>query len=567
MPRRLAAILVADVVGYSRLMRADEAGTISALQSHREDIFSPALAQWGGRLVKLMGDGSLVEFASVVDAVEAALQIQRESSATQSPIRLRIGVNLGDIVVEEDDIYGDGVNVAARLETLAEPDGICISSIVYESLNNLLEERFEDAGEHVIKGMDEPVRVFRWPSAGKTRPQIEKPSIAILPFENVSNAPEDEYFSLGTTDDIATDLSKISGLVVISRDATRDYAGSGATPGQVGRELGVRYVLSGSVRRGNGRVRVNARLVDAQTENQLWAERFDGKLEEIFEFQDHITESIVTTLSVSMTRAEQERAFSKETKNLRAYDYVLQGNAFHSRFTRADNAKALELYSRALELAPEYAPAHAGFAWAMNHQSNQEWGEDKAAAMDLALKHAKQAVALDSSLAKAHLALADVYCWQRQHTLAVAEGQKAVELEPSNADAHFALSYYLITAGRPEEAKKEALLSLRYNPVHSIGAYHENLGISHYLTYEFESALSALEEGVARRPNYDGLHQWLAATYAQLGRLEDAKKQAREYMELKPHVTLDKLAKRLPYKRKSDLDLLLDGLRKAGVPN
>ena len=566
MPRRLAAILVADVVGYSRLMRADEEGTLAALRAHRENIFNPEIAKRGGRLVKLMGDGALVEFASVVDAVEAALQVQAKSMASDSTIRLRIGVNLGDVVVDDGDLYGDGVNIAARLETLAEPDGICVSAIVHESLSNRVEARFEDAGDFEIKGMDEPVRVYRWPSAGKVQAQPEKPSIAVLPFENVSNAPEDQYFSVGIVDDIATDLSKISGLVVISRDATRDYAGSSTTPGQVGRELGVRYVLAGSIRRGQDRVRVNARLVEAETESQKWAERFDGKLEEIFEFQDQITESIVSTLAVTVTQAEQDRAFRKEPKNLKAYEYVLQANAFHSRFTQADNSKALELYSRAIELAPDYAPAHAGFAWAMNHQSNQEWGDDKDGALELALKHAKQAVFLDSSLAKAHLALADVYCWQRQHSLAVAEGRKAVDLEPSNADAHFALAYYLITSGQPEEAQKEALLSLRYNPVYSIGAYHENLGISYYLTHDYDAALSALEEGVARRPGYDGLHQWLAATYAQLGREEEAQKQAREYLTLKPDVTLAKLAVRLPYKRASDLDHLLDGLRKAGVP-
>ena len=566
MARRLAAILVADVVGYSRLMSEDEAGTLSALREHQAQVFDPIVAERNGRLVKLMGDGALVEFPSVVDAVEAALKVQRQIADTDSQIRLRIGVNLGDVIADGNDIFGDGVNVAARLEALAEPDGICISSIVRESIGNRIDAEFADAGQHEVKGLSKPVRVYRWPAAGAVRTQPEKPSIAVMPFENMSKDPDETYFSQGIADDIATDLSKMSGLVVIARNATHEYQNRPLGPSQAARELGVRYVLEGSVRRGGGRVRVNVRLMDADNSSQLWADRFDGHLEEIFDLQDQITEKIVSTLSITLTRAEQDRAFRKEVGNLEAYDYVLQGNAFHRLFSKDDNARALKLYTKALELDPEYAPAHAGYSWAMNHEANQEWSTDPEKALNLALEHAKQAVLLDSGLAKAHLALADVYCWTRQHSLAVAEGRRAVELEPSNADAHFALAYYLNTAGDPQEAIKEARLSLRYNPVYALGAYYENLGIAFYLTEQFEAARTALEEGVGRHPGYDGLHQWLAATYAQLGQTEDARKQTREFLSLKPAVTLKKLAQRLPYKRKRDLDSLLDGLRKAGVP-
>ncbi|MEP1199075.1 adenylate/guanylate cyclase domain-containing protein [Tateyamaria sp.] len=558
---------MADVVGYSRLMSGDEVGTLSALQTHQADIFDPIVAEHGGRLVKLMGDGALVEFASVVDAVQAALDIQKSSADADGSIRLRIGINLGDILIDGDDIFGDGVNIAARLEAIAEPGGICIASIVQESTKKRIDALFEDAGEHEVKGLDQAIRVYRWPATGAVRWQRQKPSIAILPFENISSDPEDEYFSHGIADDIATDLSKNSGIVVIARNATYGYKDRSLGLAEIARELGVRYVLEGSVRRGGGKVRVNARLMDADTSSQLWANRYDGDLEEIFNLQDKVTESIVTTLAVTLTRAEQDRAFRKETKNLQAYDYVLQGNAYHNRFTKEDNAKALELYTRAIELDPGYAPAHAGFAWASAHESNQEWASDPKAAQELAMKHAKQAVLLDSSLSKAHMVLADAYCWRRQHNLAVVEGRRSVDLDPSNAEAHFALAYYLVTSGQAEKAVEEARLSIKYNPMFANCNYYETLGISLYLTNQYEAALSVLEDGLARFPHYDGLYQWSAATCAQLGRIEEARLHAQEYMSLKPGVTLKKLAERLPYKRTQDLQHMFDGLRKAGIPD
>lgn len=569
MARRLAAILAADVVGYSRLMGEDEAGTLAALQAHRAEIFDPVIAERGGRLVKLMGDGALVEFPSVVDAVEAAVAIQLRNSETDSRIRLRIGVNLGDIIIDGDDIYGDGVNIAARLEALAEPGGICIASIVHESIGNRVEVDFSDAGEHEVKGIKWPLRVWRWPTAGAAPASLatpEKPSIAILPFENMSSDPEDEYFSDGITDDIATDLSKVSGLFVIARNATHAYKGQAANSTHVARELGVRYILEGSVRRGGGNVRINARLMDANSANQLWAERFDGELTDIFALQDQITESIVTTLAVTLTRAEQDRALRKEVLNLKAYDYVLQGTAFHSRLTKGDNVKAKKLFTRAIELDPDYAPAHAGLAWVLVHDANQEWSADPKAALELALQHARRAVLVDSGLAKAHMVLGDVYCWMRQHKLAVAEGRRAIALDPSYADGHFALAYYLITSGQSEEAVGEAKMALRFNPVHAYNHYYEILGISLYLTKQYEAAITVLEQGVGRHPDYDGLHQWLAAAYAQLGQMEDARTHAKEFLRLWPDVSLRHLANKLPYESKRDLDHLLDGLRMAGVP-
>jgi adenylate cyclase len=569
MVRRLAAIMAADVVGFSSLMGDDETGTLAALQTHRAQIFDPVVEKHGGRVVKLMGDGTLVEFSSAVQAVEAALEIQQANTKADGRIRLRIGVNLGDIVIDGDDIYGDGVNVAARLEALAEPGGICIAAIVKDGIGNQIANDFKDIGEQNLKGIKRPIRVLCWPAHSATRStplKPEKPSIAILPFENMSSDPDDEYFSHGIADDLATDLAKVSGLFVFARSATREYQARSVVSTVVAQELGVRYVLEGSVRRGGGKLRINVRLTDAENASQLWAERFDGDLEDIFDFQDKITEHIVTTLALTLTRVEQDRAFQKETGNLKAYDYVLQGNAFTDRATKDANTEALEAYSKALALDNNYAPAHAGIAWALVREANQEWTSDPQYSLSLALKHAKQAVALDSSMAKARMVLADVYCWKRQHSLAVTEGRKAVELDPSNADAHFALAFYLVVAGDPEEAAKEAKLALRYNPMFASCFYYETLGIAYYLMGQYVEAAAALEVGLGRFPDYDGIHQWLAATHAKLGQIENAQAHAQEYIKLKPGVSLRSLTERLPYKRDSDLKHLFEGLRTAGIP-
>jgi adenylate cyclase len=298
--RRLAAILAADVVGYSRLMGEDEAGTLAALRAHRAEIFDPVIAERGGRLVKLMGDGALVEFPSAVDAVEAALAIQQRVAAGDGSIRLRIGVNLGDIIIDGDDIYGDGVNVASRLERLAEPGGICISSIVHESIGNRIEAEFRDAGAHEVKGIDRPIRVWRWPAEGAARADRaplalpEKPSIAILPFDNMSSDPEQEFFAEGIAEDIITELSKFRSLFVIARNSSFAFKGQALEVKEVGRRLGVRYVVEGSVRRAGNRVRITAQLIDALDDTHLWAEHYDRELEDIFAVQDEVTHAMPT---------------------------------------------------------------------------------------------------------------------------------------------------------------------------------------------------------------------------------------------------------------------------------
>ena len=340
--RKLAAILAADVVGYSRLMGADEAGTLAALKRHRETIFDPAVAAHNGRIVKLIGDGTIVEFGSVVDAVNCALSVQRsgattpDESASQQIIVLRIGINLGDVIIEGDDIYGDGVNIAARLEPLAEPGGICVSSIVNESVGNRIDVRFQDGGDISVKNIDRPIRVWKWhPSAttptaarsnaAKPQPNVATASIAVLPFTNMSGDPEQEYFSDGISEDIITDLSKIAGLTVIARNSSFAFKGRSVDVRAVGRDLGVRSVLEGSIRRAGNRVRITAQLIDAATGAHLWADRYDRDLTDIFAVQDDVTRRIVDALKVTLSPAEKARLTDTGTTNIEAYNCFLRG--------------------------------------------------------------------------------------------------------------------------------------------------------------------------------------------------------------------------------------------------
>src|SRR5271155_1585366 len=341
--RNRAAILAADVVGYSRLMGADEAGTLAALKRHRETVFDPAVVAHSGRLVKLIGDGSIVEFASVVDAVNCALTVQRSGVAAPDQsapqIVLRIGINLGDVIIEGDDIYGDGVNIAARLEPHAEPGGICVSSIVNESVGNRIDVRFQDSGEISGKNIDRPIRIWRWhpntasapaqaPETANREPTGTPASIAVLPFANMSGDPEQEYFTDGISEDIITDLSKLAGLTVIARNSSFTYKGRSVDVRTVGRELGVRAVLEGSIRRAGQRVRITAQLIDATTGGHLWADRYDRDLTDIFEVQDDVTHRIVDALKITLSPAEQERLADTETSDVAAYDCVLRGREF-----------------------------------------------------------------------------------------------------------------------------------------------------------------------------------------------------------------------------------------------
>jgi adenylate cyclase len=579
MERRLAAILVTDMVGYSRLMGLDEEGTIARQRTHKNEVFDPRVAQHGGRIFKTTGDGMLVEFPSVVDAVKCAMAIQTELNGCDADvsedrrIRYRIGINLGDIVSDGDDILGDGVNVATRLEGLAEPGGVCISGTVYDHLAGKVDGAFEDAGEQTFKNVPRPVRCWHWrssqPAVGATNsnctlPLPDKPSIAVLPFNNISGDSDQEYFADGITDDIITDLSKISGLFVIARNSTFVYKGRAADIKQVARELGVRYVLEGSVRKGGAKVRINAQLIDAATASHLWAERYDGELQDIFSLQDQITESIVATLAVTLPRTEQDRAMRKEVGSLRAYDYVLRGNAYHHLMTKDDNVRAKENFEHAIKIDPEYAPAYAGLAWVLVHDFNQ-WGANSEV-LDQALDYAKRAVRLDDSLAKAHMVLGDVYLWTKQNDQAVGEGLKAISLEPSNADAHFALGVFLRYAGRPKEALEKHQKALRFNPMYGHRLYYLTLGHTYFMLKQYEAALTAAHQAASQGGDHFSIHRSLAMAYAQLGCEDEARRHAEQALRINPNFSIQAWAQRLPYKYKSDLDHFIGGMRKAGLP-
>ncbi|MGI9422770.1 MAG: adenylate/guanylate cyclase domain-containing protein, partial [Hyphomicrobiaceae bacterium] len=361
MERRLAAILAADVVNYSRLMGEDEDGTLAALKAHRRELFNPETARYKGRIVKFIGDGALVEFSSVVDAVACAIAIQRALADQPGPIVLRMGVNLGDVIVDDDDIYGDGVNVAARIEALAEPGGICISDIVHESLGNRVDAEFSDAGSHQLKNIEKPVRIWRWrdPDTPLSSPPevtvasaADEPSIAVLPFENLSGDPEQEYFVDGITEDIILEISRFPDVLVISRNSAFTYKGKAVKVQDVCRELGVRCVLEGSVRKAGDRVRITAQLVDGRSGAQLWAERYNRRLEDVFAVQDDVTEKIVRALEMELLGTVET---PKPTESLEAYDCVLRGREQYRLFTKDGNVAARDSYERAIVLDPDYA--------------------------------------------------------------------------------------------------------------------------------------------------------------------------------------------------------------------
>lgn len=580
--RRLAAIVSVDVVGYSRLIGDDEAGTLAAYRALRSELIDPLISTHDGRVVKTMGDGLLLEFPSVVNAVKCSIEVQqgmstRNSDATEDKhIVFRIGINLGDIVIEGDDIHGDGVNVAARLQEASEPGGLALSGIAHESLGSLIDASFENCGQQHFKNIARPIWTWRWaphqssaasvPGLPEKPPALpEKPSIAVLPFNNISGEPEQEYFSDGIADDIITDLSKVSGLFVIARNSSFSFKAKAVDMKQVGRALGVRYILEGSVRRAAGKVRINVQLIESSSGKHLWADRYDGDMEDVFALQDRITESIVTTLAVSLTRAEQDRVMRKETRDMLAYDYVLRGNAYHHRMTKAGNAEACEMFGRAIALDPNFAPAHAGLAWVLTHDANFGWGADPKACNELALEHARRAVFLDDGLAKAHMVLGDVYCWMKRHEQAVTEGRTAIALDPSYAEGHMALAFFLVTSGQAEEAVGEAKKALRFNPIYAHQIYYSVLGQAYFMTKQYEAAMMILEKGVNQNPDW-GPRLWLAATYAQLGQMNDARNQVKELLRFYPSYSLQHVADVLPYKNKRDLEHVLDGLRKAGLP-
>src|SRR5881398_520806 len=460
MERRLTAILAADVVGYSRLMGADEAGTLAALKAVRTELIDGKIAQHQGRIVKLTGDGILAEFPSVVNALACASEVQRgvRERNTDVPqnrrIEFRVGVNVGDVIVEGDDIYGDGVNVASRLESVADPGGITVSQAVRDHVGNRLDLAFEDRGEEKLKNVDKPVRVYDVvlddvDLARITPMKNDRPSIAVLPFNNMSGDPEQEYFSDGITEDIITDLSKVSGLSVIARHSSFSYKGKPLKVQQIGRELGVDFMLEGSVRKAGARVRVTGQLVNCKKGSHVWAERFDRDLTDIFAIQDEITHAIVEQLKVRLLPQEKKSIGQTPTDNVEAYTYYLRGRQFMQRHSKSNYQLARRMFAKAVELDPLYARAYAGIA---DCDSFLFLHYHLEAGIDSILATSAKALALDNRLAEAHASRGLALSLGQQYDEAIAEFEEAIALDPNSFEAHYFYARACVTQGKLERA-------------------------------------------------------------------------------------------------------------------
>jgi len=538
--RRLTAILAADVAGYSRLMAADEEGTLAALKTLRREVVDPKIKEHRGRIVNTTGDGLLSEFSSVVDTVRCAVEVQREMAARNARVKaerridFRIGINLGDIMIDENDIFGDSVNVAARLEALAEPGGICVSRMVRDQVRDKLAISFEDMGEQQVKNIARPVRAYRAllveradrpsiPSDAAPRSLPDRPSIAVLPFHNVSGDPEQEYFVDGITEDIITALSKWRWFLVIARNSTFAYKGKSADLKEVGRELGVRYVLEGSMRRAGQRVRISSQLIDTATGTHLWAERYDRDLTDIFAVQDDITSRVVAAIEPALSRAESQRVIAKRPENMGAWDYCQRGFWHVHKGTRADGITAHGLFKQALALDPNLADAHLGLARALIVQWDYGSVEDFAPFVRQARDSALQALALDSENSQTQYVLAQTSLWAGDTRAAIAHASRAIELNVNFALGHFYLGIALSLDGRHEEALDAIETGWRLSPSDPrASTWLANKARVFYHLKRYEEAIETALSARRTRPHAYG-SLVLVASYAQLGRDEEAK--------------------------------------------
>ena len=583
MERRLVAILATDVVGYSRLIRADEEGTIVALQALRADLIDPKIAEHHGRIVKLMGDGMLVEFASVVDAVRAAVETQQAMTdhnadvPADKRIELRIGINLGDVVIDGDDIHGDGVNVAARLEGMAEPGGIFVSGMVYEGVRDRLDVPFEDLGEREVKNIDRPVHVWRWLAGdgaasavplGATQPLPlpDKPSIAVLAFTNMSGDPEQEYFSDGITEDIITALSKFRSLFVVARNSAFSFKGQSIEVKEIGRKLGVRYVVEGSVRRAGNRVRITAQLIDAVADTHIWAENYDRDLDDIFAVQDEVTIAIVTAIEPSLRSAERDRAHRKPTESLDAWESYQRGlwNLYSSK--AQDKAEAQSFFRRAIELDPNFASAHAGLADAIITDVVLGLGADPTPALGEARSAAERALTLDGDDALAHALMGGVHMMLGEHEAAISACRTALALNPNLATARFFLGETLLYSGRHKESIVELDAAIRLSP--------RDPDLWGILVDKAEAymAMERYEEGLEfarasqRQPNAGfWAHVAEVVALAHLDRIEEARQALERVRAIKPDFDLDFVVSFIQQVRWVGPEFYFEGLKNAGL--
>jgi adenylate cyclase len=575
--RKLTAILSADVVGYSRLMGEDEDTTVQTLTTYR-DVISSLIKDHKGRVVDSPGDNILAEFVSVVNSLRCAWDVQQEIKSRNASLpenrrlNFRIGINLGDVIEEEDRIYGDGVNIAARLEGLAEEGGICISGTAYDQVKTKLPFRYEYQGEQVVKNIREPIRVYKVLIEKDVDALIldkklelpDKPSIAVLPFVNMSGDPEQEYFSDGITEGIITSISKVGNLFVIARTSSFKYKDQTVDVQQVGRELGVGYVMEGSVQKSGERIRITAQLVDTKTGHHLWAERYDRNLKDIFAIQDEITIKIMTALQVKLTEGEQARIHAKGTKKLEAYEKHLQGLQYLRRFNLEGNVLARQMFEEAIALDSEYPAPYALLGWVHLMDVLLGWSKSPIKSMEQVFELAQKTLALDDSLGEAHNLLLRVYLFKRQYEKAIAEGEWSVALEPNNAFNILQLAEALRYAGRSEESIALYKQALRLEPLPPSHFYH-GLAAAYLLTGQYNKAIAACQKAIQRSPDSLFAHIILATAYGSSGRDEEARAEAAEVLRINPKFSTEYLAKTWPFKNKADIERFVEPLRKAGL--
>jgi TolB-like protein/class 3 adenylate cyclase len=576
--RRLAAILAADIAGYSRLMGVDEEGTLAALKVCRRELMDPKIAEHRGRIVKTTGDGALVEFASAVDAARCAIEIQRVMAKRNATIpearriEFRIGINVGDIISDEGDIYGDGVNIAARVESLASPGAICLSEDAYKQIKGKVELDVSDMGEQQLKNIAQPVRVYSVRLDGALeRPVLvlpDKPSIAVLAFQNMSGDPEQEYFVDGMAEDIITALSRMRWLFVIARNSSFVYKGRGVDLKQVGRELGVRYVLEGSVRKSGSRVRITGQLIDTATGAHLWADRFDGKLEDVFDLQDQVTMNVVGAIAPTLERAEIERAKRKPTESLDAYDYFLRGMASVHQWTSVANDEALRMFRKAIELDPDFASAFGMAAWCYTWRKINGWMIDRAHETAEATRLARRAVDLGAddavALCMGGYALAFV-----AHHLDVGAAliDRALSMNPNLAWAWHSSGWLRCFLGEPEVAIKHLEHGMRLSPLDPfVFRAYAGLACAHLLAGRYDESSLWAERALQRRPDLLVAIRESAASNALAGRLLEAQKAMAELRQFDPELRISNFTDWLPLRQPPDIARYEEGLRRAGLP-
>jgi len=580
--RKLTAILSADVVGYSRLMENNEDATIKSLKTNR-NLMATLIQQYRGRVVDMTGDNLMAEFTSAVDAVNCAVEIQRElaernaSLPYNSKMEFRIGINVGDVVEEEDRIYGEGVNIAARVESMAEAGGICVSGRAYDQVANKLGLKYENLGEHKVKNISTPIRIYRiimetdllekfTSEEQSVLPLPDKPSIAVLPFNNMSGDSEQEYFSDGITEDIITALSRSPWLFVIARNSSFAYRGASVNVKHVSRELGVRYILEGSVRKAGNRVRINAQLIDGTLGNHVWAEKYDGELQDIFDLQDQITQNVVAAVQTKIQIYVGENTKRLERPDIVTWDLLARGWKLFYKLTKESLAEAETLFRKAVASAPTSCDAHYLHAGVLSHQVQMGYVVDNEARLSEAYNLAKKAVDLDEHNEYAHWILGFIQLWRRKHDMAIAEIERMVELNPNCSLAYGTLGTILSYSGKPDESIKNNEIAIRSNPKDpSIFFRFSGIAMAHFMAGRYLEASHWASKSVHRKPNWRLGNAILASSLAQLNRFQEAKEAVDNYIENVPNATISEFRK-LPIKNQDDARRFEEGLRKAGLP-